>query len=185
VPVATSSAPARAGRPPHLGAVSRRLDPALALAAVPVAAFAVVGWELRWVNEDGFIYFRIVEQLLAGHGPVFNAGERVEAYTSPAWLAILTLARAALPSAALEHLSVALGLLLSVGGLLAACLAALRLWKLLAPRAGLLLPLGAIVVAGPGSSSAGSGWRSSRSSACWRARGPGIGPRPAPPRPAP
>ncbi len=127
----------------------RAVDPALALALAPVAILALVGWELRWVNEDGFIYFRVVENLLAGDGPVFNAGERVEAYTSPAWLALLAVAGGLLPSAGLEGISVVLGVALSAGGLLAACAGALLLRRALAPgpTAVALLPLGALVVA--------------------------------------
>jgi arabinofuranosyltransferase len=125
------------------------VDPAMALALVPVAILAVVGWELRWVNEDGFIYFRVVENLLAGDGPVFNAGERIEAYTSPAWLAVLAVARGLLPFAGLEGISVVLGVALSAAGLLAACAGALRLRRALAPGRTpvALLPLGALVVA--------------------------------------
>lgn len=44
-------------------------------------------------GDDSFIFYRIVENLIAGHGPVFNAGERVEAYSSPAWLGVLAMAR--------------------------------------------------------------------------------------------
>ena len=39
------------------------------------------GYQRRWVTEDAFISLRVVQQVLAGNGPVFNAGERVEAYT--------------------------------------------------------------------------------------------------------
>ncbi len=126
-----------------------RLRSPLLAALVPVALLVAVGWELRWVNEDGFIYFRVVDQLLAGEGPVFNAGERVEAYTSPAWLALLAAARAVLPFAGLEWISVVLGVLLSGAGLLAACAGAARLDRELAPSARdrVLLPLGALVVA--------------------------------------
>ena len=35
------------------------------------------------VGDDGFINLRVVSQIKAGNGPVFNAGERVEAATSP------------------------------------------------------------------------------------------------------
>ncbi|MEY2402651.1 MAG: arabinofuranosyltransferase [Acidimicrobiaceae bacterium] len=60
---------------------------------IPVAMIAVGGWAHRWMDEDAYINLRIVDQVLAGHGPVFNAGERVEAATSPLWLAILVVGR--------------------------------------------------------------------------------------------
>ena len=44
------------------------------------------------MSDDGFIHLRVVEQVAAGHGPVFNVGERVEASTSPLWVALLVLA---------------------------------------------------------------------------------------------
>ena len=132
----------------RLPARLRGLDPSLALAVVPVLILLVVGWELRWVNEDGFIYFRVVDHLLAGDGPVFNAGERVEAYTSPAWLALLSLASGALHSVGLERVSVVLGVGLTGGGLWAACAGARRLDRALVPGSRrLLLPLGALAVA--------------------------------------
>ena len=44
-----------------------------------------------WVSEDAFITFRAVDQLLAGHGPVWNLGERVQVYTHPLWYGLLVL----------------------------------------------------------------------------------------------
>ncbi len=44
-----------------------------------------------WVSEDAFITFRAVDQLLAGHGPVWNLGERVQVYTHPLWYGLLAL----------------------------------------------------------------------------------------------
>ena len=54
---------------------------------------AIGGWQHRWMDEDAFINLRIVDQIFAGHGPVFNAGERVESATSTLWLGILVVAR--------------------------------------------------------------------------------------------
>src|SRR5690625_7989177 len=51
---------------------------------VGVVAF-IVGFERRWVSDDGLIVLRTVRNLLAGNGPVFNAGERIEANTSTVW----------------------------------------------------------------------------------------------------
>jgi arabinofuranosyltransferase len=127
--------------------VTRRLDRVLALCLVPAALLAVAGWRLRWVNEDGFIYLRIADNLLSGHGPVFNSGERVEAYTGPLWLALLTVVGGLVRSfVSLEHIAVVLGIALSAGGLAAASLGALRLARALgADRR--VAPLGALVVA--------------------------------------
>ena len=146
--MSTALSPSSAGRGRGLASAARRLDPSLLLALVPVLILVVVGWELRWVNEDGFIYFRVVDNLLAGDGPVFNAGERIEAYTSPAWLALLAGLSLLLPFAGLAPVSVVLGVVLSAFGLAAACAGARRLDRALVPDGGarLLVPLGALVV---------------------------------------
>ncbi|MBN2803478.1 MAG: hypothetical protein JXR91_10310 [Deltaproteobacteria bacterium] len=41
--------------------------------------------------DDSFIFFRYANNIVTGHGPVFNINERVEGFTSPLWLALLTL----------------------------------------------------------------------------------------------
>lgn len=128
----------------------RRAVPALTasrvLLLVPVGLLAVLGWALRWSNEDAFTYYRIVDNMVHGHGPVFNIGERVEAYTSPLWLGMLSLSRAAVPVVKLEWVAVMLALVLSVLGLFAACHGALVLSG--GPRGSIpTLPLGALVVA--------------------------------------
>src|SRR4051794_35495306 len=68
----------------------------LAVLLAPALVMLALGWHRRWLNEDAFINLRVVDQLFAGHGPVFNAGERVEAYTSPLWLGVLAFSRATL-----------------------------------------------------------------------------------------
>src|SRR4029077_10770239 len=60
---------------------------------LPALIIAVGGWQHRWMDEDAFINLRVIDQIFAGHGPVFNAGERVEAATSTVWLAVLVVAR--------------------------------------------------------------------------------------------
>lgn len=72
-----------------------RVGPGLTL-ALPAVAILVGGWLHRWTNEDAYINLRVVEQIAAGNGPVFNSGERVEAFTSPLWLTVLVLIRATL-----------------------------------------------------------------------------------------
>src|ERR1700748_1409059 len=64
-----------------------------ALLYVPAIVIAIGGWQHRWMDEDAFINLRIIDQIFAGHGPVFNAGERVEAATSTIWIVVLVIAR--------------------------------------------------------------------------------------------
>lgn len=114
-------------------------------AAVPVLLLAVQGWQRRWMADDGFIHLRVVENVLAGNGFVFNAGERVEASTSALWVALLAVL--GLPHlVGLEMLAVVTGLLCAVGGLVLAILGAAILWRRPGERVR-LLPVGATVVA--------------------------------------
>src|ERR1700745_4532062 len=53
--------------------------------AVVAVLFGWGAWNRRWIADDGLIVLRTVRNLLAGNGPVFNEGERVEANTSTAW----------------------------------------------------------------------------------------------------
>lgn len=64
-----------------------------ACVAIPALLIAVAAWSHRWMNEDAYIYLRVVDQVFAGNGPVFNAGERIEATTGPLWLGVLVLGR--------------------------------------------------------------------------------------------
>ena len=80
------------------------------LVAVP-AVLAVLGaWAYRWVDEDAFINFRILHNVAAGHGPVYNVGERVEADSDPLWVLTLGVVHLITPFLSLEWLSVLLGL---------------------------------------------------------------------------
>ncbi len=115
----------------------------LPLAILP-AAWGVLGWRQRWIADDGLIVARTVREILAGHGPVFNPGERVEADTSVLWtwlLALLTWAR----RLALYTVIVGRGLLLAPLGLLLALLGARELHRRHSPDQ-VLLPAGALVV---------------------------------------
>lgn len=134
-----------------IGGIVRRWAPRAPL-AIPIVAVLVLGWHQRWMTDDGFIYLRIVDQVQAGNGPVFNAGERVEAYTSPAWLAILVVADLGLPLQ-LEWIAVLLGLGLSAFGLAAAMAGSIRLARCSGPpdrsSSSVLLPAGALVLIAP------------------------------------
>ena len=97
------------------------------------------------MTDDGFINLRVVHMIVAGHGPVFNVGQRVEVTTSALWLWLLTAADIVLPLR-LEWIAVLLGLSCSVAGLALATAAAARLQRRLGAT-GPLVPLGAAVIA--------------------------------------
>jgi hypothetical protein len=69
---------------------------------VPALVLLIASWNYRWVQEDALINFRIIGNLLPGHGPVYNIGERVEAYTDPLSLFLLALVHEVLQFASLE-----------------------------------------------------------------------------------
>ena len=63
-----------------------------ALIATAGSLLARFAFDLRGLNvDDAYIHLHIARNWAEGLGPVFNPGERVEASTSPAWLALLTL----------------------------------------------------------------------------------------------
>lgn len=47
--------------------------------------------QYSWVTDDAFITFRSVLNFIAGDGPVFNIGERVQSYTHPLWFLLLSI----------------------------------------------------------------------------------------------
>ncbi|MFC3454242.1 arabinofuranosyltransferase [Amycolatopsis speibonae] len=95
------------------------------------------------MSDDGLIVLRTVRQVLAGNGPVFNAGERVEANTSTLWTVVLVLV-GWIPGVSLEWIAVIVGLAFSAGGLVLALDGARRL---AGPSSStFVLPAGALVV---------------------------------------
>lgn len=63
----------------------------LAGAALCVLILAHVAYYFPRVVDDVFISLRYAENLATGHGAVYNEGERVEGYSSPAWMFLQTL----------------------------------------------------------------------------------------------
>ena len=47
-----------------------------------------------WIGDDAYITFRVVDNFLNGHGLTFNPDERVQAYTHPLWMLVLSAAYA-------------------------------------------------------------------------------------------
>jgi arabinofuranosyltransferase len=73
-------------------ALARETASRLALAALALlVSFSGVIWP-SWLTDDAFISFRYAQNLVAGNGLVYNAGERVEGYTNFLWTMLAALA---------------------------------------------------------------------------------------------
>ena len=114
--------------------------------AVVTVLFGWGAWQRRWIADDGLIVLRTVRNLLAGNGPVFNQGERVEANTSVVWTYLVYLASAVTRPLQLEYVALALALGLSLLGLAMLMLGTGRLFApSLVGRRAIMLPAGALV----------------------------------------
>jgi arabinofuranosyltransferase len=60
------------------------------VAALLVLVFAAVLVRTAWISDDGLISLRTVMNVTHGYGLTFNVGERVQTFTHPLWLALLT-----------------------------------------------------------------------------------------------
>jgi arabinofuranosyltransferase len=136
---------ARALQPAYPLTASFRISLATALLAV-AGLFSWGAWQRRWIADDGLIVLRTVRNLMAGNGPVFNAGERVEANTSTLWTYLVYLGGWLSGPVRLEYVALALALGLSVLGMALLMLGSARLFApSLLGRRGLFLPAGALV----------------------------------------
>jgi len=112
---------------------------------LPALMILVGGWSHRWMDEDAFINFRIVDQIFAGHGPVFNAGQRIEAATSPLWLFVLVVGRALFGwFASMEWIAAIAGLAAAVGAFVVGAYAAKLQQR---GNDGVVVPVGLLLVA--------------------------------------
>ncbi len=114
--------------------------------AVVAVLFGWGAWQRRWIADDGLIVLRTVRNLLAGNGPVFNQGERVEANTSVVWTYLVYIGGWLSWPMRLEYVALVLALVLSLLGLALLMLGTGRLFapSLLGRRA-IMLPAGALV----------------------------------------
>ncbi|HEU4361315.1 MAG TPA: flagellar motor control protein ZomB [Mycobacterium sp.] len=114
--------------------------------AVVAVLFGWGAWQRRWISDDGLIVLRTVRNLLAGNGPVFNAGERVEANTSTVWTYLLYVGSWLGGPVRMEYVALVFALVLSLLGVALAMIGTARLYAPgLRGRRVLLLPAGALV----------------------------------------
>jgi arabinofuranosyltransferase len=109
------------------------------MVVLPTVVILIAGWNRRWISDDGLIFTRTVRQILAGHGPVYNVGERAEASTSTLWQWILV-AFGWVTQMDVGRLAVLLGLLCTAAGYALALDGTRRLHT-----NALLLPVGVLI----------------------------------------
>ncbi|MBF5044239.1 hypothetical protein FGE12_17710 [Aggregicoccus sp. 17bor-14] len=76
--------------------------PSAAASATRIALavlYALVVLRCAWVSDDAFITLRTVDNLVHGLGATWNPAERVQAYTHPLWMLLLTAGYSVWPSA--------------------------------------------------------------------------------------
>jgi arabinofuranosyltransferase len=81
--------------------------------AIACAAAGAFVLSRAWIADDAFITWRVIENLLAGHGLRWNADERVQVFTHPLWALLhvpLYAATGSLPFASLALAALCLGL---------------------------------------------------------------------------
>jgi arabinofuranosyltransferase len=146
--VSVLSGRTRAGRPADSSAADpnprtiARWNRAMVL--LPATIVLLLGWHRRWISDDGLIFTRTVRQILAGHGPVFNVGERAESSTSTLWQWVLV-AASWITRMDVGRLAVYLGLLCTAAGYALALAATRRLYT--RDRATpVLVPLGVLAL---------------------------------------
>ena len=110
-----------------------------------LVVFAALAWNVRGIYDDGYIYLHVVQQVLAGNGPVYNAGQRVEVTTGPLWLWLLVVVRLLVPIG-LGSMATGGGIACALGGMFLACAGSKLLFRRLEPTSwlapfGVLLPL--------------------------------------------
>jgi len=59
-------------------------------AAVLLAIFAAVLVRTAWMSDDAYITLRTVDNFVHGYGLTWNVAERVQAYTHPLWMLVLS-----------------------------------------------------------------------------------------------
>jgi hypothetical protein len=136
-------------RPTHIvaGADARRLRTA-AIGAALLAIVAAAAWHaasLRCVVDDAYISFRYAGNLVAGHGLVFNPGERVDGYTNFLWTVLVGAGMACGASAEATSLGLGIASMALLGFATDALGTAVFAWR----WSGRLLALALLAALGP------------------------------------
>lgn len=75
-----------------------------------LAGFAGLVVRNAWLSDDAYITFRTVDNFVNGHGLTWNVAERVQAYTHPLWMLLISAAYAATREVFFTSLAISIGL---------------------------------------------------------------------------
>ncbi len=81
--------PAAAPRPDRDLGATHAVATGLALAAM-ILLYAVVVLRTAWLSDDAYITFRTIDNFVHGYGLRWNVAERVQTFTAPLWMMLLT-----------------------------------------------------------------------------------------------
>src|SRR5262245_52183322 len=86
-----SSCQARSNRPrPPMTVRTAEDNRTRILVAGGCAAFLLLLLRTAWLDDDAYITFRTVDNFLNGYGLRWNVANRVQAYTHPLWMFLMT-----------------------------------------------------------------------------------------------
>jgi arabinofuranosyltransferase len=88
------------------------------VAAAFVLVFTYVFLANSWIGDDAFITFRVVDNFVHGYGLTFNPEERVQAYTHPLWMLLLSAAYVATSDLFYTTLAISYGLCVAALGII-------------------------------------------------------------------
>lgn len=103
--------------------VAPSLGARLALSGAMVLLLRVLVYS-AWQCDDAYITHRSAANWIAGFGPVFNPGERVQAYTHPLWMVVSTVCQLVTGEAYFSVIAVSIGLCVATAWVLATRVAA-------------------------------------------------------------
>ncbi len=58
---------------------------------VIIMIFAIVLFNTAWIHDDAYITFRTVDNFVNGYGLTWNVSERVEVYSNPLWMFLVSI----------------------------------------------------------------------------------------------
>jgi arabinofuranosyltransferase len=101
------------GTAPSVRSAGNAVRPARAAAVAVWSLFAIVLVRTAWVSDDAYLTFRTIDNFVHGYGLRWNIAERVQVYTHPLWLMVMTAAYAITREAYFTSIAVSIAITLA------------------------------------------------------------------------